>query len=1139
MPKKLRIFISSPGDVGQERLIATRTLERLQGEFAGAVELEPILWEHEPLRASAHFQEQIVPPSQTDIVICILWSRLGTRLPEQFQRADGTLFSSGTEWEFEDALQAWRKNKIPDLMVYRKTAEPHASMSDEAALLQRLQQKKALDAFIDRWFGNPTDSFRAAFHAFDSPDTFETLLENHLRKLIQEHLPQQQTVEGDAPIPIRWHRGSPFRGLEAFDFEHAPVFFGRTRAIAGIREALVRQAANGCAFVLVFGMSGCGKSSLVRAGVLPTITQPGVVEGIGVWRWSIFRPSDAQDDLFVGLGRALLGEKALPELAETGLDAHELGALLREAPERAVAALQRGLKQVAEEIAEQEGREKIPESRLAVMIDQLEELFTRAEIEDRERETWVNALAALARSGFVWVIATMRSDFYPRCADIPALSVLKEGEGQFDVLPANFAEIGQMIRYPTRAAGLRFEVKPGSGERLDDVLHEAAARDPQALPLLEFTLDELFQQRTEEGILTFAAYERLGGMEGALAQRAEGVFAGLPPEVQATLPSVLTGLVAVRAGNEEAITARRVPMATVGATPESRALLDAFIAARLLVTDRADDGQAVVRVAHEALLLRWPRVQDWLEDDLTFLQTRERATASAQRWREESQRAEFLLPEGKPLADALDMLVRRRGDLDPDLVTYIEASRNAVARAHRLRTNRIVAVTAAFFAVVVGFGLFSYREWQKARHDKEIALGAVRHLTYDIPRRIIDLPGSRPLLRQVFDENQALLESIGDVQALSEQRINYQYAGDIQMLLGDTEKALQSYRKSLDIAQQEAKNPSNTGAQQALAVCHTKLGDVALERGDAKAALESYQTALDILNKLAAKGLSATVRHDLSAGYEKVGMARMALNDLSGALQAYQQDLQLTQELTAGKSDATSLSELALSYNKIGEARLAANDLAGALDAYRTGQTLLLKLEQTQNDPEVQHDLSASYADLGDVYLKLGDPARAQEAYQQSLARVEARAKDKTNVLAQRDLARVYAKFGELTLAGGNVQGALAFYQQSLDIARSVAQDKSNATAQQELAALYNKIQDLQLRIGDMRAAMETREKGLLLSVALLKDAKTTEARRKLAELYNDLGTTLTQRGDTQGAMEAYRQALDLYQELSAPATGQ
>ena len=280
--QNIKIFISSPGDVGQERLIATRVVERLQGEFAAYADLQPILWEHEPLRATAHFQEQILPPSQTDIVVCILWSRLGTRLPgDKFAREDGTEYASGTEWEFEDAVQSFLQRGTPDLMVYRKTSEAVTSLADEDALLARLQQKKALDGFIERWFGSAESTFRAAFHTFAAPDQFEELIESHLRHLIRERLPQH-LLDGGDKTPILWHKGSPFRGLEAFDVEHAPVFFGRTRAIGETKDALVSRAANGCAFLLVFGMSGSGKSSLVRAGLLPTLTQPGVVEGIGL-----------------------------------------------------------------------------------------------------------------------------------------------------------------------------------------------------------------------------------------------------------------------------------------------------------------------------------------------------------------------------------------------------------------------------------------------------------------------------------------------------------------------------------------------------------------------------------------------------------------------------------------------------------------------------------------------------------------------------------------------------------------------------------------------------------------------------------------------------------------------------------------
>ena len=157
-------------------------------------------------------------------------------------------------------------------------------------------------------------------------------------------------------------------------------------------------------------------------------------------------------------------------------------------------------------------------------MDQLEELFTREQIDADDRERFLAALQALAQSGQVWILGTMRSDFYPRCQELPALVAMKEGAGTYDLLPPTSAEIGQMIRFPTRAAGLRFEADAANGVGLDDVLLEAAIRDPEGLPLLEFTLDELFRRRTEDRVLTFAAYRELGGLEGALARRADEVL---------------------------------------------------------------------------------------------------------------------------------------------------------------------------------------------------------------------------------------------------------------------------------------------------------------------------------------------------------------------------------------------------------------------------------------------------------------------------------------------------------------------------------------------------------------------------------------------------------------------------------------
>lgn len=152
-------------------------------------------------------------------------------------------------------------------------------------------------------------------------------------------------------------------------------------------------------------------------------------------------------------------------------------------------------------------------ARLALVIDQMEELFTDPRIGAVERDAFIHMLAKLARSGCCWVIATLRSDFFVRCEEIPELVRLKASDGAYHLLAPEAMEISQIIRQPALAAGLRFEEDTKSKGRLDDTLLAAASRDPSALPLLEFTLDELYKKCTPHGhVLTFAAYRELKNM---------------------------------------------------------------------------------------------------------------------------------------------------------------------------------------------------------------------------------------------------------------------------------------------------------------------------------------------------------------------------------------------------------------------------------------------------------------------------------------------------------------------------------------------------------------------------------------------------------------------------------------------------
>lgn len=484
--KTLRLFISSPGDVGREREATRRVIDRLKSEFAEHITLEPYFWEWEPVDFGHDYQSQIPSTADFDIVICLLWSKLGSRLHDQYKLPpEGKeTASSGTQYELMQALHGKQQHpeKLPDLLVWVNKAPPPPASSpplsrkDEDELIR---QRRALQDFLATLTRDTsTGIFTAAVNRYEVPsedlgsytylDEFEDMMDKKLRKLIEKHI-GQRTVKPKSQWP-----GSPFRDLDVFEFEHAPIFFGRSRAIGEVVRVLQNTLSKPerCHFALILGASGSGKSSLARAGVLPLLTRPGVIEGIGLWRCAIVRPSDDSADLFQALASALLnagknieGKKmetgshssyslttnlltsnhqppALPELAdpESPNPQNTLAAELRAHPQTVAIRVKDQLSAVAKAHQTQqhhtleaqiarlthEGRQadaalkqqslqnlQEPKARLVLLLDQMEELFTLNYAPEQLR-AFLETIAVLARSGRVFVIGTLRSDFCHR-----------------------------------------------------------------------------------------------------------------------------------------------------------------------------------------------------------------------------------------------------------------------------------------------------------------------------------------------------------------------------------------------------------------------------------------------------------------------------------------------------------------------------------------------------------------------------------------------------------------------------------------------------------------------------------------------------------------------------------------------------
>jgi tetratricopeptide (TPR) repeat protein len=1160
---KLTIFVSSPGDVHDERTHTSAVIERLGRELGNHVRLEAYFWEDEPLAATSDFQAQIVLPSATDIAVFILWARLGTRLPPHIKRPDGSTYASGSEFEFEDAFNSHQRTGTPDLLVYRKTARAVAELDDETKVRQLLEQKHALDAFCDHWLGNPDDSFKAAFHTFQTLEEFERRLEIHLRKLIREKVAKRTGKLADEEILWPDAKGSPYRGLEPFEHKHAPIFYGRGQAVDEIASALRAQAAAGSAFVLIFGMSGCGKSSVVRAGVLPRLEQAAASDGIGLLRRNVFRPSDAAGDLCAGLAQALFGPAAVPELAAGGYSVVDFADALRDGPRHAIGPLRIALHRAAETAARQQNLAQPPEPWLVLVIDQLEEIFTLERIIEHERAQFIDALSALAKSGLVWVLATMRSDFYPRCAEVRELDALKKGLGQYDLLPPTFAEIGQMIRLPARDAGLHFEQDPMSKQWLDDLLHEAAANDPESLPLLEFTLDRLYQTRAADRVLTFASYRALGGLEGALAQHAEAVFAALEPAVQQALPSILPALVTVAPGENELPTSRRVPLEGLTASPERRALVEALIHARLLVADRADNGEAVAGFVHEALLRHWARLRDWIEADRDFLRIRTRITDAAARWRQEGQSADFLLPEGKPLAEARDLLAKRKADLDAGCVEIAEASLKHWHRKRRRRTRVALAIATVFVVLSSAFAAYSYVLRQRAESALAAEARAKREAqaNFQQARKTVndyltlvsdsielsrDLPGLQKfraeLLGKALIYYQGFLKQHADDPALkAEVAEAYARVGLVTAEIGSKTEALSALEAARDLLEGLSRaNPTNTDFVRDLATVYDNLGLVQHNLGHPPDAEQNYNKARGIREKLLARSPNdASLQFDLAFTDTNLGLLQNAIGKSTEAEKSLTRARDTGRKLVhKNPKDTKYQISLANTYHALGVLQDELGRQQDAEKSYTDAREIEQKLAaKYPGFTKFESALSGTYNNLGNLQSTTGRPHDAEQSFKQALEIEQKLVAENPSVTEFLNaLAATHGNLGNLQSNAGRSKEAMRSFNLAREIEEKlVAQNPSDLTFQNDLASTLNNLAILEQETGRHADARKSfNQARAILEKLVAQSPSVTRLQSALAGAYMHLGHGDQTAGRFADAEQNYAKAITAYEKLAA-----
>ncbi|MEO8286575.1 MAG: helix-turn-helix domain-containing protein [Chloroflexota bacterium] len=497
---------------------------------------------------------------------------------------------------------------------------------------------------------------------------------------------------------------NPYKGLRAFQEADAPDFFGRD-ALIGRLCARLGEEGELSRFLAVVGSSGAGKSSLVRAGLIPMLRRGMLPGGANPLVVNVIPGAHPFEELEAGILRVAVNP---PDSLMEQLRTDERG--LTRAVNRA--------------LPEDE------KSELLLVIDQFEELFTLV-ADEVVRADFIDSLFVAVGDprSRLRVVITLRADYFDRpLMYLPATELLNRRSEL--VGPLSAGEMYRAITAPAQRVGLELE----SG--LADAILQDVAEQPGTLPLLQYTLTELYERRTGR-VLSLAAYRASGGVFGALAGRAESLYMGLSEQEQAEARQLFLRLATPGAGVED--TRRRVLRSELASAVQDEAalqrVLELFGRYRMLTFDRDPlSGGPTVEVAHEALLGTWPRLREWLVDSRERLHTERRLMLLADEWRAAGKDASFLasgtrlarfagLAEEAGQPGALALTAEEQAYLAASLAREDQGRQEEEVRQHKelalqkraaSRLRVLVGGLALFLLVASGLSFFAFGQQRAA-----------------------------------------------------------------------------------------------------------------------------------------------------------------------------------------------------------------------------------------------------------------------------------------------------------------------------------------------------------------------------------------------------------------------------------------
>ncbi|SDG45183.1 AAA ATPase domain-containing protein [Bradyrhizobium sp. Rc2d] len=816
---------------------------------------------------------------------------------------------------------------------------------------------------------------------------------------------------------------NPYRGLDAFDEASARLFFGRERLVASLLERLERLTNPSAApvrLLAIMGPSGCGKSSVARAGLMAALAKAETPSLRGT-QVVVLRPGyDPFEGLSDALARLATGNPNPTEMRRTFFS------LIRQ-------GITEGSHDGLSKIARTQLSNDAP---LLLLVDQFEEIYGRSEALSSNPEARVRSkanrdafvatlLRAATEEGLaVYIVITLRSDFYGALAEHPELSAVVAAS--HEIVPAmNRDDLRRAVAEPARVAG--HPIDPGTVERILD----QAAGEASTLPLVEFALERIWE-RLRDGISPADTLTALNGVGGALATHADEILDQQPDLAKKVAEQAFLACVQL----SDAVardTRRRAWLDEI--TPEnvsieeSKKALEPFINGRLLAIGLSDDKRVWLELPHEALIKSWHTLRIWIEHQRDDMRFRARLQPTIDAWN----------LAGRPIGSLWrtpDLeLLQRYASRAGNRLTALQ--REFLSKSERQRTYqkriRFSAIAAIVLLACVSTGMWFWAsserqvaeqqrktaeaERNKAqeeakRADQNLAAAnrAIEGVIIDLAWSLQKMEGVPPdTVRAILDQAEIAIGRVvsrsgSNREIRSAQAYMFWMFSNTYKKLGDKQRQIAYLRKTTDILRDPFADLNRLDRllaplmtlsysselktrERLFLTCLELLADLLAREGDYIGALAAYSEAAEV-----ARNYTILVPRDFS-------------DILPGEIRSL-----IPRDREILRAQMSSLSGMGLMYAKLG-------NQAGALKAYQEAVVVARQLSRRPGKEvaKSKHELAKLLLSLGDVEDVIGDTAAAVAAYQESLDNLRAissQAGDRTArqieiALALRRLAKV------------------------------------------------------------------------------------------------------------------------------------